>query len=101
MTSSNFQPLLPKTKSNFSGGNAAGEWQVQTGVSIFNKIGASIDFGGDTPGSEINSIPSPWSRALQLLSAIRNTTYPNRNFLIAQYRGLLATLAPRSKRIPK
>ena len=93
MTSSNFQPLLPKTKSDFSGGNAAGEWQVQTGVSLFNKIGASIDFAGDTPGSEINSIPSPWSRALQLLSAIRNPTYPNRNFLIAQYRGLLATLA--------
>lgn len=91
-SSSNFHPLLPQTKESFSGGSAAGEWHVQSGVSLFNRIGNSIDFGSDAPG-EINSIPSPWSRALQMLSAVRNSNYPTRSWLIGQYRGLLATLA--------
>lgn len=86
-----YHPLLPKTTQNFSGGDAPGKWLVDN-YSIFNRIGNSLYFDAVIDG-EINSIPSPWSRALQLLAAIRNQNYPSRQRLIAQYRGLLATLA--------
>ncbi|BFM40498.1 hypothetical protein [Synechocystis sp. LKSZ1] len=87
----NYHPLLPKTTQNFPGGNAPGQWNIAD-VPLFNRIGSSLDF--DTGiYNEINSIPSPWSRALQFISAIRNDRYPSRQWLIEQYRGLLATIA--------
>ncbi|QFZ92222.2 hypothetical protein [Synechococcus elongatus] len=86
----NNQPLLP-TKT-IAGGATAGEWKAVEGISIFKQVGEDLDLGmqGDR---EINSIPTPWSRALQLLSAVRNSKYPTRAWLISQYRGFLATLA--------
>ncbi|WP_126147508.1 hypothetical protein [Synechococcus elongatus] len=86
----NNQPLLP-TKT-IAGGATPGEWKAVEGISIFKQVGEDLDLGmqGDR---EINSIPTPWSRALQLLSAVRNNNYPTRAWLLSQYRGFLATLA--------
>ncbi len=93
MTNANtkYHPLLPKTTENFPGGPAAGQWNVE-GVSFFNRLANSLDFESNNC-SEINSIPNPWSRALQFMSAMRNDKYPSREWLIAQYRGFLATIA--------
>jgi len=85
------KPLLPKTNQDFKSGPAAGEWIVD-GVGLFNRLGNSLEFEAGA-NREINSIPSPWSRPLQLISAFRNPNYPSRDWLIAQYRGLLTTLA--------
>lgn len=86
-----YHPLLPKMKTDFPGGNAAGEWTVE-GVPLFKKVADNLDFdAGKT--TEINSIPSPWSKSLQFISAMLNTNYPSRDWLIAQYRGLLAAIA--------
>ncbi len=90
-SNTNYHPLLPKTTQNFSGGSAAGEWNVD-GVPLFNRLGNSLDFESGNH-NEINSIPSPWSRALQFISAMRNDRYPSREWLIAQYRGFLAAIA--------
>ncbi|MBJ7901564.1 MAG: hypothetical protein GC158_16980 [Cyanobacteria bacterium RI_101] len=88
---STYQPLLPKTSADFKGGDAAGVWIEET-VKLFNDLGDNLEFDAGSYG-EVNSIPSPWSRPLQLISAFRNRNYPNRDWLIAQYRGLLTTLA--------
>jgi hypothetical protein len=78
MTNSNINhhPLLPKTTQNFAGGPAAGQWNVE-GVPLFNRLGNSLDIESGNQ-NEINSIPSPWSRALQFISAMRNNKYPSR-----------------------
>ncbi|MFM1842252.1 MAG: hypothetical protein RLZZ490_988, partial [Cyanobacteriota bacterium] len=85
------KPLLPKTNQDFKSGPAAGEW-IADGVGLFNRLGNSLEFEAGA-NREINSIPSPWSRPLQLISAFRNPNYPSRDWLIAQYRGLLTALA--------
>jgi hypothetical protein len=90
-SNTNYHPLLPKTTQNFSGGSAAGQWNTD-GVPLFNRLGNSLDFESGNH-NEINSIPSPWSRALQFISAMRNDKYPSRDWLIAQYRGFLAAIA--------
>lgn len=89
--SQNYQPLLPKTTQSFSGGTAPGQWIV-AGVTAFNRIGESLDFEAGVY-SEVSSIPSPWSRALQVIAALRNSNYPTRKWLIDQYRGFLAAIA--------
>jgi hypothetical protein len=85
-----YRPLLPKMK-NFGSSVAAGEWTIGE-KSLFRDIADNLDF--DTAKyTEINSIPSPWSKSLQFMSAIQETNYPSRDWLIAQYRGLLAAIA--------
>lgn len=64
------QPLLPKTNQDFAGGAAPGEW-IADGVGLFNRLGNSLEFEAGAY-REVNSIPSPWSRPLQLISAFRN-----------------------------
>ena len=91
MTSTNFQPLLPKTKLPFAGGKSPGEWLESDGPNLFQRIGSSIDCGPLV--GEINSIPSPWSRPLQLLSAIKNVNFPTRDAQLSQYKGFLAAVA--------
>ncbi len=86
-----YVPLLPKTDSDFTGGDNPGEW-ISGGVGLFNRLGNSLEFEAGRY-AEVNSIPSPWSRLLQYISAVRNPDYPTRDWLLAQYRGLLATLA--------
>ena len=85
------KPLLPKTSQDFATGPTTGEW-IADGVGLFNRLGNSLEFEAGA-NREINSIPSPWSRPLQLISAFRNPNYPSRDWLIAQYRGLLTALA--------
>jgi hypothetical protein len=86
-----YYPLLPKMKTAFPGGHAAGEWTVE-GVPLFKKVADNLDFDV-AKYTEINSIPSPWSKSLQFISAMLNSNYPSRDWLIAQYRGLLAAIA--------
>jgi hypothetical protein len=86
-----FQPLLPKTNATFAGGDAPGQW-IEGTTALFNNLSDNLEFDARAH-SEVNSIPSPWSRPLQLISAFRNPNYPSRAWLIAQYRGLLTTLA--------
>ncbi|MFN5514222.1 MAG: hypothetical protein ACK5CA_05595 [Cyanobacteriota bacterium] len=86
-----YHPLLPKTTRDLPGGNAPGEW-IGGAVKVFKEIADRLDFEGGN-FQEVNSVPSPWSRPLQFVSAFRNEKYPNRPWLIAQYRGFLAALA--------
>ena len=69
-----YHPLLPKMK-DFGGSIAAGEWTIGE-KSLFGDIANNLDF--DTAKyTEINSIPSPWSKSLQFMSAMRETNYPS------------------------
>ena len=86
-----FQPLLPKTSTDFRGGDKPGTW-IDGTVNLFRDLGDTLEFDAGI-NTEINSVPSPWSRPLQFISAFKNANYPSRDWLIAQYRGLLATLA--------
>ena len=88
-----YVPLLPKMKmkSDWFGGYAAGQWSVE-GIPLLKKVADNLDI--DTSKMrEIDSIPSPWSKSLQFLSAILNFNHPSRDWLIAQYRGFLAAIA--------
>ncbi|NCJ06378.1 hypothetical protein GS597_07610 [Synechococcales cyanobacterium C] len=92
-SSSQFQPLLPKLKTNaIAGGTATGRWNTSPGVALFGNIADEIDY--DLPPDEqVNSVPNPWARAIQLQSAILDSRYPTRKSLLTQYKGLLAALA--------
>jgi hypothetical protein len=88
---SQFQPLLPKLKNAVPAGEAAGQWNF-AGPAMFNQIARDLDYDVP-PNTQINSVPSPWARAMQIQSAILDPNYPTRDGLLQQYQGLLATLA--------
>jgi hypothetical protein len=84
-------PVLPTINNNRVPGGAAGSWTV-LGRSLLDDVSDGLDLGVSRK-DEIYSVPSPWSRALQYISAFKNEKYPTRDWLISQYRGLLAALA--------
>jgi hypothetical protein len=86
-------PILPKINSDkISGGDDTGTWLTSTGPDVLMAISDGLDLGADVR-EKINSVPSPWSRAIQYISVFTNSSYPSAKWLLSQYRGFLATLA--------
>ena len=82
-------PWFPKTNPPYGGGAKAGEWQGQD-QAFLQDIASKLVYA--RANSRINSLPSPWSRALQLEQAVINTNYPTRDDLLEELFGCLATI---------
>ena len=82
-------PWFPKTKPAYSGGAKSGEWQGQD-QAFLGRIANDLVY--ERANSRINSLPSPWSRALQFEQAILNQKYPTRPDLLVELFGCLATV---------
>ena len=82
-------PWFPKTNPAHSGGAKAGEWQGQD-QAFLGRIANDLVY--ERANSRINSLPSPWSRALQFEQAILNPKYPTRSGLLEELFGCLATI---------
>lgn len=82
-------PWLPKTEPPYGGGATAGEWQGQD-QAFLGRIANDLVY--ERANSRINSLPSPWSRALQFEQAILNPKYPTRPDLLEELFGCLATI---------
>ncbi|WP_295535797.1 cell division protein FtsA [Synechococcus sp. UW140] len=82
-------PWFPKTEPAYSGGATAGEWQGQD-QEFLGRIANDLVY--ERANSRINSLPTPWSRALQFEQAILNPKYPTRSELLEELFGCLATI---------
>jgi hypothetical protein len=82
-------PWFPKTDPAYGGGATAGEWQGQD-QAFLGRIANDLVY--ERANSRINSLPSPWSRALQFEQAILNPKYPTRPDLLEELFGCLATI---------
>jgi hypothetical protein len=82
-------PWFPKTEPAYGGGATAGEWQGQD-QAFLGRIANDLVY--ERANSRINSLPSPWSRALQFEQAILNPKYPTRPDLLEELFGCLATI---------
>ena len=94
MTSSQSQdivqiPWFPKTDPPLTGGAQAGEWQGRDQQSL-GTIAKSLVYEVST--TRVNSLPSPWSRALQFEQAVLNSRYPTRDSLLEELFGGMACL---------
>ncbi|NDC38381.1 MAG: hypothetical protein EBZ48_10060, partial [Proteobacteria bacterium] len=82
-------PWFPKTNPPLAGGAQAGEWQPRDQQSL-GTIAKSLVYEVST--TRVNSLPSPWSRALQFEQAVLNTLYPTRDSLLEELFGGLACI---------
>jgi hypothetical protein len=82
-------PWFPKTDPPLGGGSRAGDWQLraQRDLSIIAK-----NLVYEVSTTRVNSLPSPWSRALQFEQAILNSRYPTRDALLEEWFGGMACL---------
>ena len=85
------RPLLPQLNNSLAPGPIQGEWVISSN-SIFTIIAQALKYD-QAVRTNINSIPSPWARALMFQSVILTNQYPNRQELIHEYFGFLAVLA--------
>lgn len=90
-TNNNYHPYLPALQETPPGVSAYGVF-IEGDRSLIRHVADKLNFEnlGD---AQVNSIPSPWSRALQFMSALTIYNYPIRDFLVQQYRGFLAAIA--------
>ena len=82
-------PWFPKTDPSYGGGATSGEWQGQD-QAFLGRIANDLVY--ERANSRINSLPSPWSRALQFEQAVLNPKYPTRRELLEELFGCLATV---------
>ena len=82
-------PWFPKTDPPLTGGAQAGEWQGRDQQSL-GTIAKSLVYEVST--TRVNSLPSPWSRALQFEQAVLNSRYPTRDSLLEELFGGMACL---------
>lgn len=82
-------PWFPKTNPPLGGGAQSGQW-MQRPQSTLKQLADSLVYDGNN--ARINSLPSPWSRALQLEQAILNPGYPTRAALLDELFGCLACI---------
>jgi hypothetical protein len=82
-------PWFPKTYPPLAGGAQAGEWQGRDQQSLAT-IAKSLVYEVST--TRVNSLPSPWSRALQFEQAVLNSRYPTRDSLLEELFGGMACL---------
>jgi len=85
----NLFPWFPKTDPPLAGGAQAGEWQERDQQSL-GTIAKSLVYEVST--TRVNSLPSPWSRALQFEQAVLNSRYPTRDSLLEELFGGMACL---------
>ena len=85
------KPLLPQLRNTLAPGPIQGAWNIHP-KSIFAKIAQDLKYEQAVQTS-INSIPSPWARALLFQSVFLSDQHPNRKELIYEYIGFLAALA--------
>ena len=83
-------PWFPKTDPPLAGGALAGEWQGRDQQTLAT-IADSLLY--EVGATRVNSLPSPWSRALQFEQAVRNSRYPTRAALLEELFGCFATVA--------
>lgn len=82
-------PWFPKTDPPLAGGAQAGEWQGRDQQSL-GVIAKSLVY--EVASTRVNSLPSPWSRALQFEQAVLNNRYPTRDSLLEELFGGMACL---------
>ncbi len=82
-------PWFPKTDPPLTGGAQSGEWQGRDQQSL-GTIAKSLVYEVST--TRVNSLPSPWSRALQFEQAVLNSRYPTRDSLLEELFGGMACL---------
>jgi len=82
-------PWFPKTAPPLAGGAAAGTWQGRDRQSLGTLAKSLVYEVADT---KVNSLPSPWSRALQFEQAVVNTRYPSRKNLLQELFGCFASV---------
>ena len=85
------RPLLPQLRNTLAPGPVQGAWNYNA-KSIFSTIAQALKYE-QAVRTNINSIPSPWARALLFQSVFLSEQYPNRQELIHEYIGFLAALA--------
>jgi len=83
-------PWFPKTEPRLAGGAEAGIWQGRDQQSL-GTIANNLVY--EVANSQVNALPSPWSRALQFQQAVLNSRYPTRTALLEELFGCLATVA--------
>jgi hypothetical protein len=83
--------LLPQLRNTLAPGPIQGQWNLSS-KSIFSTIAQALKYE-QAVRTNINSIPSPWARALLFQSVFLSDQYPNRKELINEYIGFLAVLA--------
>ena len=82
-------PWFPKTDPPLAGGANSGEWQERDQQSL-GTIAKSLVY--EVSATRVNSLPSPWSRALQFEQAVLNSRYPTRSSLLEELFGGMACL---------
>jgi len=82
-------PWFPKTDPPLAGGAQAGDWQGRDQQSL-GTIAKSLVY--EVAATRVNSLPSPWSRALQFEQAVLNSRYPTRASLLEELFGGMACL---------
>ena len=82
-------PWFPKTEPPLAGGSQSGEWMGRDQQSL-GTIANSLVY--EVARSRVNSLPSPWSRALQFEQAVINPRYPTRKALLEELFGCFATV---------
>jgi hypothetical protein len=85
------RPLLPQLRNTLAPGPIQGQWNLSS-KSIFGTIAQALKYE-QAVRTNINSIPSPWARALLFQSVFLTDQYPNRQELIEEYVGFMAVLA--------
>lgn len=82
-------PWFPKTDPPLTGGAQSGQW-IQRPQGKLKELADRLVYEGNN--ARINSLPSPWSRALQLEQAVLNPNYPTRAALLDELFGCLACI---------
>lgn len=80
---------FPVTQDTLSKGANPGHWQGHSAQAL-GELASELSYDG--VAKRINSLPTPWSRAVQIGQAITNSHYPTRGELLDELFGCLAVV---------
>ena len=80
---------FPFTQDTLSKGAKPGHWQGHSAQALW-ELASKLSYDGIT--TRINSLPTPWSRVVQIEQAITNPDYPTRRQLLDELFGCLAVV---------
>ena len=80
---------FPVTQDTLSKGANPGHWQGHSAQAL-GELASELSYDG--VATRINSLPTPWSRAVQIGQAITNPHYPARGALLDELFGCLAVV---------
>ncbi|KKZ13923.1 MAG: hypothetical protein TQ37_02890, partial [Candidatus Synechococcus spongiarum 15L] len=80
---------FPATQDTLSKGANPGHWQGHSAQAL-GELASQLSYDGIT--TQINSLPTPWSRAVQIEQAIINPHYPTRDQLLDELFGCMAAV---------